>query len=101
MYEINRTIKPDIQIIFFLRRNVEKQEINPNNLTFTVRQALDRNEGDKLKYAFGAGDPENREQLRETKKGRDNGSAAKDVDVEKEQPAMEESMAEMLKLFET
>ena len=101
VYGTDRTIKLDKQIIFFLRRNVEKQEMNPEMLTSTLIQAYDRNEDAKLKYAFGVRDPEDREKLRESKKGRDNGSAAKDADVEKEQPAMEESMVEMLKLFET
>lgn len=103
-YDSETPIVLDKKLIFFLRRNIEKEEPNSKKLTSTLIQAFDKSKEAKLKYVFGPRskaepDDKPREHRKMTSKisGEGEKKASK---LTSEKPVLDESMTEMLRLFE-
>jgi hypothetical protein len=103
-YDSDQPIVLDKKIIFFLRRNIEKEEPSSKKLTSSIIQQYDRVKESRLKFVFGArSGPETSEKPRDLKKQASrhvNEGDSKGGNVDQEKPAMDESMTEMLRLFE-
>lgn len=103
-YDSDRTIKLDKQIIFFLRRNIEKEDPNSKKLTSRVVQAYDKQKEASLKYVFGTRTENPNEEKHKDTKRQGESNTQKSVgegQVQKgtEQPVLDQSMREMLVLL--
>lgn len=98
-YNSDKVIKLDKQLVFFLRRNIEKEDQHCKKLTTSLVQVFDKQKEASLKYVFGTR-AENGQEDKDKREAKKHGEflGGKDA-AEKSIDSLDPSMKEMLALL--
>jgi hypothetical protein len=98
-YDSDKTIKLDKQLIFFLRRNIEKEDKDAKKLTSKIVQQFDKQKESTLKYVFGQRAENGHEDKGKAQKGQSEQATVKDITGSKNADHLDPSIKEMLVLL--